>query len=767
MSRGGSLSVEEFASADDLHGELARLLPAEILIAEGSALAPSLSRYIIRTRSQWLFDTAACRSLLLEHFGLQDLQAFGCEGMPAACSAAAVALGYACETQGQPLGHVVAIRVESASDDAIVLDAGTRHHLELTRSQSGKSEHSLFHTMRRTASAMGGRRLCQWLERPSRDTGLVRRRQRSVQALIDAGASGSLRTLFGNVHDMERIVTRIRLGSANPRELDRLRATLELLPELHRELGLPHADAPLADAPVDARADGLVEPLAELAQRLNVKPAATDLLRRALKENPPVVSRDGNMIATGFDAELDELRSLSSDAGDFLDAMEAREREASGIASLKVGYNRVHGFYIETSRAQQVPVHYVRRQTLKSAERYITPELKEHEDRVLGAREKALAREKQLYVSLIEQLHPELDVLRDIADALATLDALNSMAVCAQELDWCCPELVEAPGIDIDAGRHPVVEAMSEQPFVPNALLLEPEHRMLLVTGPNMGGKSTFMRQNALIALLAHTGSFVPARSARIGPIDRIFTRIGASDDLATGQSTFMVEMTESAHILHNATEHSLVLMDEVGRGTSTFDGLALAWACAEHLLQVNRALCLFATHYFELTQLATEAHGAGNIHLDAVEHAGRIVFMHQVKTGAASRSYGIQVAELAGLPVAALASARQQLARLEATDDVGAEPAAHRPAASATDGSAMTQPAIGEPDRAQPTEHSDQRTSVAPRRRPTKRGRANVQLDLFGPPDAVLDYLGELDLDSLTPRAAQEHLYALKALIS
>lgn len=776
---GGELSVQEMDSTDTLRSELARLAPAEVLVAEGSELTAVLDGYLLRYRTPWSFDPAACRSLLLEHFGVRDLQAFGCDELPAACSAAAVALGYARETQGQPLGQVTAIRVETTSD-TIILDAGTRHHLELTCSQSGKSEHSLLHTLRRTASAMGGRRLRQWLEQPTRDVTMVRSRQAGVQALIDAGAGEALRSLLGNVHDMERIATRIQLGSVNPRELDRLRASLELLPDLHQELNT--AGEAVAGA----------ERLARITSQLAQQPATTARLRQAVQENPPIVSRDGNVIADGYDSELDELRSLSTDAGDFLDAMEARERAASGIASLKVGYNRVHGFYIETSRAQTVPAHYIRRQTLKSAERYITPELKEHEDRVLGAREKALARERQLYTELVNDLRADLPELRTIADALAELDVLNSMALCAVELDWTCPELVDEPGIDIDAGRHPVVESMIDEPFVPNALLLTPERRMLLVTGPNMGGKSTFMRQNALIALLAYTGSFVPARAARIGPIDRIFTRIGASDDLASGQSTFMVEMSESAHILHNATEHSLVLMDEVGRGTSTFDGLSLAWACADHLLKVNRALCLFATHYFELTQLVEQTSGADNIHLDAVEHAGHIVFMHQVRTGAASRSYGIQVAELAGLPAAALQVARDQLARLEAPDAaIGID---RQPASAGTAG--QRPPSAASAQALEPagttataataaTSVSDPAAAAAidPGSGPGDAGRSAgqrsggrdlagtastgaTQLDLFGSQDAVLDYLQQIDPDSLTPRDAQAHLYALKDLL-
>lgn len=412
--------------------------------------------------------------------------------------------------------------------------------------------------------------------------------------------------------------------------------------------------------------------------------------------------------------------------------MEAREREATGIQSLKVGYNRVHGFYIETSRQQEAPAHYIRRQTLKSTERYITPELKEHEDKVLGAKEKALAREKQLYTEILQQLQPDLDHIGEIAQALARLDALCALAKVAQRNNWQCPELVDEPGMLIEAGRHPVIEAISDEPFVANPLHLDSDTHMLLITGPNMGGKSTFMRQNALIALLAHTGSFVPASAARIGPIDRIFTRIGASDDLASGQSTFMVEMTEAAHILRNATRHSLVLMDEVGRGTSTYDGLSLAGACAEHLCNVNKAMCLFATHYFELTELAHRFKPIANVHLDAVEHNGRIVFMHQIKQGAANKSYGIQVAQLAGLPQTALQSARDTLASLESNqrtvskDDTVTTPSAQSKSIPAT----------------------------------------TPQLDMFSEPSAIQNYVTKLNLDEISPREALQHLYELSALI-
>jgi len=572
-------------------------------------------------------------------------------------------------------------------------------------------------------------------------------RQQRVEALKLNDKSEQVRTLLTGVYDLERIVTRIELGNVLPRELDRLRASLALLPDLHKALHCEQSTStePALEAPLAA--------LNELAKPLQSVSPALPLLQMAIKENPPTVLRDGGVIADGHDAELDELRSLSSDASDFLTAMEKSERDSTGIASLKVGYNRVHGFYIEMSRNQSPPAHYIRRQTLKSSERYITKELKEHEDKVLGAKEKSLARERQLYEALILELRPHLSDLRARANALAELDVLNSFAIIASELDWCRPELVEQIGLEIEHGRHPVIEALLDDPFVANPLHLDEKRRMLLITGPNMGGKSTFMRQNALIALLAHTGSHVPARRARIGPIDRIFTRIGASDDLARGHSTFMVEMTESALILHHATPQSLVLMDEVGRGTSTYDGLSLAWACARHLATKNRALCLFATHYFELTAMADEFDGIENVHLDAMEHDGKIIFMHSIKSGATNRSYGLQVAELAGLPASALQFARERLTSLEThaeqkqTDAPGVEDA------GAPDDSLVNILA-----RSQGAREQGLRAEKTPDNPP--------QLDLFANDSALRDYLMRLDIDQIAPREAISHLYHLAELI-
>ena len=711
---GGDLAVQEVNSLSGLKTEIARLRPAELLLAEASPLINEFDELNWRSRAPWLFEPDATRQQLLEHFNVQHLRAFDCDDMPLSIAAAAVALGYACETQVSNLPHVRSLRVEH-SNDSVTMDAGTRAHLEITTSLSGNIEHSLFGVIDRTGNAMGRRRLKQWLQRPLRKHDAITKRQSCINRLLHEQLYIEVQPSLKRIYDMQRILTRIHLRSVQPRELDRLKRSLETLPELSSAL------AAVTDSELD-----------HLIKAVSVVPDSLRLLNAALIEDPPVLIRDGGMIAQGYDSDLDQLKNLNSDATDFLDQLEAREKQSTGISSLKVGYNRVHGFYIETSKQQTVPEHYIRRQTLKNTERYITPELKEHEDNVLSAREKSLAREKELYRELLEKLQTDLPVLESIATAVADLDVYTSMACCSYENQWCCPALVAQPGLEIEDGRHPVIESISDEPFIANPLQLDEQRRMLLVTGPNMGGKSTYMRQNALIALLAHTGSHVPATQASIGPIDRIFTRIGASDDLASGQSTFMVEMTEAAHILHNATANSLVLMDEIGRGTSTYDGLSLAWACADHLSKTNRCLCLFATHYFELTDLANTHAGVSNVHLDAVEHNGQIVFMHQVKQGAANKSYGIQVAELAGLPKGALDFARERLMLLEEPSQTGGE----QPVQSTKQINAQVQP-------------------------------SPPQLDLFATPDEITQYIRRLELDATTPKEALDHLYTLSAMLA
>ena len=738
----GDLSAMSVEDLPSLQAEIARLDPAELLLSENSVLNTQFGHLTRRPRAPWLFDEKAARQTLLEHFKVRNLQAFGCEDKPLIITAAAVILGYARETQLSDVLQVTGLRLENAAD-TIVLDPGTRKHLELIENMHGKDTHTLVSVIDRTANPMGTRKLRAWLQQPLRNRQLINQRQARVAVLMAQQHCHEIAQLLAKIHDVERIATRVLLRSVQPRELERLKLSLQQLPDLLALLEAALAHVNEHNNP----ADGNDHELQQTIDLLSSKMQCPTLLGSTIKENPPVVLRDGGVIADGHDPELDELRGLSNNADEFLKQLEQREKQATGIASLKVGYNRVHGFYIETSRQQSPPAHYIRRQTLKSTERYITPELKEHEDKVLGAREKALARERELYARLLETLQPELPELRAIALALAELDVLNSFAIMACENDWCRPVLDDSAGIAVEAGRHPVVEALIDEPFVPNPVYLDTERRMLLITGPNMGGKSTFMRQTALIALLAHTGSHVPASSATIGPIDRIFTRIGASDDLARGQSTFMVEMTEASHILRNATDQSLVLMDEVGRGTSTYDGLSLAWACAEHLAANNRAMCLFATHYFELTAMEATYPTVANVHLDAVEHDRKIIFMHRIRRGATDRSYGLQVAQLAGMPEQALVYAQRRLSLLET----------ERPAQTNSDQVKDELPAPDKPWEEPSDSHSD---------RPVKADQNHPQLDLFGSDNALQSYLSALDLDELTAREALAHLYEMADLL-
>ena len=711
---GGRLLVTEVASEDALEAELARLEPAETLVADEDGWpACVVTRTGLRRRAPWLFDADSGRRQLLRFFALHDLSGFGLDNRPLAVAASAALLGYVEETQKQRLPHLTSILFESG-DGAITMNAATRRHLELDSRVDGDNRHTLLGVLDSTITPMGGRLLRRWLHRPLRERATLRLRHHAVATLLDSGTGDTVRERFHALGDLERILTRIALRSARPRDLSTLRDGLGLLPALRGVL-----------APLDSPR------LVELCAALGEHDAQAHLLASAIVPQPPVLARDGGVFAEGFDPELDELRTLSTHADQFLIDLELRERAASGIATLKVGYNRVHGYYLEVSKqhAARAPVHYTRRQTLSNAERYITEELKQFEDKVLSARERSLARERLLYEQLLDVLNEQLEPLKQCAAALAELDVLAGFAERAQALDWSPPELSDEPGVRIERGRHPVVEAVRPEPFEPNDLVLDctPDHvgrRMLVITGPNMGGKSTYMRQNALIVLLAHIGSFVPASRATIGPIDRILTRIGAGDDLARGQSTFMVEMSETSYILHHATDQSLVLMDEIGRGTSTYDGLALAEACARHLAHHNRAYTLFATHYFELTALAEPGNGIANVHLDAVEHGEQLVFMHAVKDGPADRSFGLQVAALAGLPRSVISQAHGRLRELEqqSRDAPG-------PSLSAA---ILEQP---------------------------------QQFGLFAPSTAALDALASIDPDDLTPKQALEALYRLKAL--
>jgi DNA mismatch repair protein MutS len=651
----GRFNVMELDGLDALETELERLRPAEVLVADGAA--PALARLEERPltlRPPWHFDVASAERSLCEQFRTRDLAGFGCAGKPQAIAAAGALLAYVRDTQKSALPHLLAISTEER-DAALIMDPQTRRNLELDESLAGVPSMTLAGVFDRTVTAMGARMLRRWLHRPLRDRITLRLRYQAVASLIEQGRHAGFAEVLRSVGDLERILARVALRSARPRDLTQLRSALQALPALK-------ALAAAAPSPL----------LQRLAESLGDHGAEHALLVRAIVESPPHYLRDGGVIAPGFDAELDELRLLGSNTEQFLLDLERQERERTGLSSLKLGFNRVQGFFIELNRSQadRVPADYVRRQTVKSAERFVTPELKSFEDKVLGARDKALAREKALYESLLDALSAQLPLLQATTTAAGELDVLACFAERAITLQCSAPELTEEPRLCIEGGRHPVVEQAAREPFIPNDTRFDDSRRMLIITGPNMGGKSTYMRQTALIVILAHIGCFVPARRALIGPLDRIFTRIGASDDLAGGRSTFMLEMTETANILNNATERSLVLMDEVGRGTSTFDGLSLAWACAAYIARRIKSFTLFATHYFELTSLAADALGVANVHVEAVEHGDRLVFLHSVKEGPANQSYGLQVAALAGIPKSVTGQARRYLTELERERD-------------------------------------------------------------------------------------------------
>jgi DNA mismatch repair protein MutS len=644
----GRFAVMETAPAN-LGNELERLRPSEVLIGEDAEWPELNGRTAIRKCPPWQFDSEAARRALCRQFETLDLSAFGANDHPVAVAAAGALLEYAKSTQGTAIAHVKALTVEHTGA-FVRMDPATRRNLEISETIRGEAAPTLLSLLDTCATSMGSRWLRYALHHPLRDRTALRARHSAVASVLASGLHAQLQSMLKSCADVERITARVALKTARPRDLAALRDTLVQAPQIASVL----QDSPSAL-------------LASLAAKLAPHDDITRMLSAAILPEPSVVLREGGVIADGFDAELDELRAIQTNCGEFLLDLETRERSRSGIANLKVEYNRVHGFYIEVTRAQadKVPDDYRRRQTLKNAERYITPELKGFEDKALSAQERALSREKLLYEKLLDDLAPHVPALQRAAAALAEIDALSAYAERAAALDWSAPEFVDDPVIDIERGRHPVVESQVDE-FIANDACLTPARQMLLITGPNMGGKSTYMRQVALIALLAHCGAYVPAKKARIGPLDQIFTRIGAADDLAGGRSTFMVEMTEAAYILHHATPESLVLMDEIGRGTSTYDGLALAWAIARHLVEKCRCFTLFATHYFELTALAGEFRQVRNVHVDAVEHKDRIVFLHSVEEGPADRSYGLQVAQLAGVPGTVIRAARRRLSELE-----------------------------------------------------------------------------------------------------
>lgn len=705
----GRFQLSEPQTEEEMAAELQRTSPRELLFPEDFAPVHLMAnRQGNRRRPIWEFELATAKQQLNQQFGTRDLVGFGVEQAQLGLCAAGCLIQYVKDTQRTALPHIRSLTWDR-QDQSVILDAATRRNLELTYNLAGGTDNTLADVLDHCATPMGSRMLKRWIHQPMRDSATLNQRLDAIGELKKTALYAELHPVLKQIGDIERILARLALRSARPRDLARLRNAMQQLPELHSlltELGQPHL----------AQLRTYAQPMDELC----------DLLERAIKENPPVVIRDGGVIADGYSAELDEWRDLANGATEFLERLEAEERDRHGIDTLKVGYNNVHGFYIQVSRGQShlVPPHYVRRQTLKNAERYIIEELKQHEDKVLNSKSRALAVEKQLWEELFDLLLPHLEQLQQLAASIAQLDVLQNLAERAESLEYCRPTLVKEAGIRILGGRHPVVEQVMNEPFIANPIELNPQRRMLIITGPNMGGKSTYMRQTALIALMAHIGSYVPAESAQIGPLDRIFTRIGASDDLASGRSTFMVEMTETANILHNATSHSLVLMDEIGRGTSTYDGLSLAWASAEWLAREIGALTLFATHYFELTELPNSLPHLANVHLDAVEHGDSIAFMHAVQEGAASKSFGLAVAGLAGVPKPVIKNARAKLQQLELLSSQPAET-----------------------------------------RKPSRVDIAN-QLSLIPEPSVVEQALAKLDPDELTPRQALDALYRLKKML-
>ncbi|PLW82744.1 DNA mismatch repair protein MutS [Kineobactrum sediminis] len=699
----GRFRVLEVKGDEALGGELQRLNPAETLYQENISHPAITGRRGARAQPAWEFELESAHRCLNQQFQTHDLQGFGCDQLTLAIAAAGCLLQYVKDTQRSNLPHIRSLGHENRND-SVILDAATRRNLEIDRNLAGGDDNTLFAVMDQSVTAMGSRLLRRWLHRPLTHIPTLEARQGAIRTLCDEDHYQPVRLALKPIGDMERILSRVALRSARPRDLTRLRSSIEALPALRSALAT--CSSPRLEA---------------LSGQAAEYPQLCTLLQAAIRDNPPVVIREGGVIAPGFDAELDELRKISSNAGDYLLEIEQREREATGISSLKVGYNRVHGYYIEISRSQseRAPDSYQRRQTLKNAERFITPELKTFEDRALSSKSRALAREKALYEEVLEQLNEQLALLQDSATAVAEIDVLANLAERADSLRLCQPEFTRVQQLEVSEGRHLVVEQVLDEPFIANDTVLNNQRRMLLITGPNMGGKSTYMRQNAVITLLAHVGSFVPATAVRLSPVDRIFTRIGSSDDLASGRSTFMVEMTETANILHNATEHSLVLMDEVGRGTSTFDGLSLAWAAAIALAQQVRAFTLFATHYFELTALPELCPTMANVHLDATEHQDHVVFLHNIQDGPANRSFGLQVAKLAGIPEPVLRAARDKLRELESNRDTAT--------------GAVTAP---------------------------------TQAELFNSPQPhpVIDQLEALDLDELSPREALDLLYQMRS---
>ena len=705
----GRFEVAELDSSEALQAFLQQTRPAELLYPDNFANLTLLDEVTAsKRRPEWDFEADTAFRQLTKQFNTKDLSGFGISDKHAAIGAAGAILQYVKDTQKAAVPHLRGLKVIRLTDN-LFLDAISIRNLELSQSLSGARGQSLLSVLDQTATPMASRLLQRWIVHPIRDLTRLNQRQDVIESILNSGIYTELRHQLKQVGDIERIISRIALRSARPRDFSRLRNALTIVPDIQFLL-----------------ADSGESRLQEYGKQIQAFDDLAELLNRAIVENPPVVVRDGGVLAEGYNVELDELRRLSAGAQSILEQIEIRERERTGLNTLKVGYNKVHGFFIERSRAQaaQAPVEYTRRQTLKNAERFITPELKELEDKVLTAQSKALALEKQLYEQLFDIFAPQVSALQNTSDLIARLDVLNNLAERAETLNYCRPQFSDKAGIHISGGRHPVVEVLSSEPFIANPVELNEQRRMLVITGPNMGGKSTYMRQTALIALMAYIGSFVPADQVVVGPIDRIFTRIGASDDLASGRSTFMVEMTETANILNNATEYSLVLMDEIGRGTSTYDGLSLAWACADNLARKLKAFTLFATHYFEMTQLTEQLPTVANVHLDAIEHGDSITFMHAVQEGAANRSFGLQVASLAGVPKNVIHQAKTKLHELE-----------NKPALQAG------------------VQGAEANTAAS----------SNSQVDWLTTKHPLAEMMADCDPDSMTPRQALDFLYLLK----
>ncbi len=702
--------------------ELSRLMPSEILVDEDiidQNIIEQIKKQLecpVTKRPNVDFNLNNAQKTLCDQFAVSTLAGFGIDHLPLAKASAAALIHYAKETQKTALPHIRSIQLEQSSD-FIALDPVTRRNLELVEPLFDHGT-SLFQLINDCQTAMGGRLLSRTIMQPLRDTKLLDARLDAISCILKGYHEAPTRLVLKDISDIERVLSRIALGSARPRDLVQLRQACAQIPLLR------HAIQPI----IHSHPTGLIE---QLDNELGDFKALYQRLMAAVVEHPPVLLRDGNVIAEGFDSELDELRKIRDHAGQFLIDLEIQERENTGVSTLKIGYNRVSGYYIELTRAQaeHAPEHYIRRQTLKNAERYITPELKSFEDKVLSSESRALAREKMLFEMLLDELRADIGNLQMMSSAIAQLDLLANFAHQARLRNWCRPEFSPEIGVKIVAGRHPVVEALSKTPFTANDTSLDFNHRMAIVTGPNMGGKSTFMRQTALISLLAYCGCYVPAQAAILGPIDRVFTRIGSADDLSTGKSTFMVEMTETSQILHHATNQSLVLMDEVGRGTSTYDGLSLAWACVLDLSKRIKCLCLFATHYFELTELAKES-GIDNYHVTAKELNGNLILLHKVQQGPASQSHGLQVAKLAGIPASVIKEAQNRLKILEKQQQRQVNKVVQNDLFSIVD-----EPSIEVVERI-------------------------VEVEKDTP---ALNLLRALDVDNLSPREALQQIYALK----